>query len=274
VQLNFLYSLVIFGLLPSVTDASNKSILLQSTTSTENSGFYEYILPFFEKDTGIKVNVVAVGTGAAIKNAMNCDGDVLFVHSPKQEVQFISKGYSKKRFNVMFNDFLIIGPDNDPAQISNLNNVISAFKNISLSHTKFISRSDNSGTYHKEKEIWRKADIDPQNSSGEWYFEVGSGMGATLNMAVGINAYTLSDRASWIKFENKGTHKIIFKRDSLLHNPYSIMLVNKEKCPNVREEQGQIFINWLISKKGQRLISEFVVNGKMLFNPNLSMSHK
>ena len=269
-RFNFIYTLVFFVLLPSLTVASNKSILLQSTTSTKNSGFYDYILPFFEKDTGVKVYVVAVGTGAAIKNAMNCDGDVLFVHSPEQEARFIAEGYSKKRFNVMFNDFVLIGPNNDPAKLFDLNNVILAFKKISRSNARFVSRSDNSGTYHKEKEIWKRAKINPEHSSGKWYFEIGSGMGTTLNTAIGMNAYTLSDRASWLTFASKGNHKIIFEGDSFLHNPYSIMLVSKEKCPDVREEQGQIFINWLISKKGQSLISEFNINGKILFNPNLS----
>ena len=248
--------------------ASDKSILVQSTTSTKNSGFYDHILPLFELDTGINVNVVAVGTGAAIKNARNCDGDVLFVHSLEYELKFVADGFSKKRYNVMHNDFILVGPNTDPAGVIGIKDVREAFKKIMMTGAKFASRSDNSGTHTKELTIWRKIDLNPEIGSGKWYFETGSGMGRTLNTAIGLNAYTLVDRASWHSFSNKLDYQIVLEGDKLLFNPYGVMLIHKQKCPNVRSEYGQLFIDWLTSDKGQLAIEQFKIEGQQVFTPN------
>ncbi len=248
--------------------ASENSILVQSTTSTENSGFYDYILPLFESDTGVNVNIVAVGTGAAIKNARNCDGDVLFVHSPKHEVEFVAQGFAKKRYDVMHNYFLLVGSNNDPAEIIGVQDVGLAFKKIMTTGAKFASRSDNSGTHNKELAIWKKIGLKPETGSGKWYLETGSGMGTTLNIAIGLNAYTLVDSASWHSFSNKLDYQIVLEGDSQLFNPYGLMLIDKEKCPNVKSELGQLFIDWLISKRGQSAIKQFKINGQQVFYVN------
>ena len=246
--------------------AADNTILVQSTTSTKNSGFYDYILPKFQAETGIIVNVVAVGTGAAIKNARNCDADILLVHSPEHEKRFVADGYAKKRYDVMYNDFVIVGPGNDPSELGDMQDVTLAFEKIALTGTKFASRSDNSGTHSKELSIWREARLNPEAGSGKWYFETGSGMGTTLNTAVGMNAYTLVDRASWHSFSNKHDFRIILEGDKRLFNPYSIMLISKVKCPEVKSKEGQLFIEWLISDKGQNEISRFTINGRQVFN--------
>ena len=247
---------------------SENSILVQSTTSTENSGFYDYILPLFASDTGVNVNIVAVGTGAAIKNARNCDGDVLFVHSPKHEVAFVAQGFAKKRYDVMHNDFLLVGPNTDPAEIIGIKDVGLAFKKIMTTGAKFASRSDNSGTHSKELSIWKDVGLNPETGSGKWYFETGSGMGTTLNIAIGISAYTLVDRASWYSFSNKYDFRIILEGDIRLFNPYSIMLINKDKCPQVKSKKSQLFIDWLVSDRGQRAIKNFKIDGHQVFTPN------
>ena len=262
----FFLLLVIF---PIAIHASNNAILVQSTTSTKNSGFYDYILPIFKADTGITVNIVAVGTGAAIKNARNCDGDVLLVHSPKHEQYFINDKYAKKRHNVMHNDFVIVGPTTDPAEIIGMQDVASAFEKIALTGTNFASRSDYSGTHSKELSIWQQVDFNPETGSGEWYFETGSGMGTTLNTAVGMNAYTLVDRASWYSFSNKSDFRIILEGDRRLFNPYSVMLISEEKCPSVKTEKAKVFIDWLTSKRGQMKIGQFRINGKQVFSPTI-----
>lgn len=254
---------------PSINAASN-TILVQSTTSTKNSGFYDYILPIFQAETGISVNVVAVGTGAAIKNARNCDGDILFVHSPEHEHKFVADGYSEKRYDVMYNDFVIVGPNTDPARLSKMRDVTLAFEKIALTGAKFASRSDYSGTHSKELSIWREVRVNPENGSGKWYFETGSGMGTTLNTAIGMSAYTLVDRASWHSFSHKYDFRIILEGDRRLFNPYSIMLISKDKCPTVKSKEGQLFIDWLISDKGQKTIRQFTINGRQVFYPQSS----
>ena len=247
---------------------ADDTILIQSTTSTKNSGFYDYILPIIKKDIGIKANVVAVGTGAAIKNSMNCDGDILLVHSKKREIEFVDLGFSLKRYNLMYNDFVLIGPDSDKENFKKKRNIVEAFKKIESKYLLFASRGDNSGTHSKEKLIWEKAEIKPQKFSGLWYRETGSGMGATINVAIGMGGYTLSDRATWIKFGNKSNYKILFEGDKLLFNQYGVMLINKIKCPMVKSQLGQKFINWLVSNKGQEFINSYRVNGKQLFIGN------
>ncbi len=272
-NLYFITYLAITLFLPLSAFASNKSILVQSTTSTKNSGFYDYILPLFRSDTGINVNVVAVGTGAAIKNARNCDGDVLFVHSPKDEEKFVADGFANKRYNVMYNDFLLVGSSNDPAGIVGIQDIRLAFKKIIVTGAKFVSRSDNSGTHSKELTIWEKIAFNPEIGSGKWYLETGSGMGTTLNTAIGLNAYTIVDRASWHSFSNKLDYKIVLEGDSQLFNPYGVMLIDKKKCPSVKSEQGQLFIDWLISDKGQSAIQQFEIDGQRVFTPNPEKSN-
>ena len=255
-------------LIPAFLLASDNSILVQSTTSTKNSGFYDFILPLFKKDTGIDVNVVAVGTGAALKNARNCDGDVLLVHSPLHELKFVTDGFAKKRYDLMHNDFVIVGSETDPAGLVGLNNPMLAFKKIMKTGSKFVSRSDNSGTHFKELIIWNEAGLSPDVGSGNWYLETGSSMGETLNIAIGINAYTLTDRASWYSFSNKSGHRIVLEGHKILFNPYGVMLIDKKKCPTVNSIQGQVFINWLISEIGQEAIARFEIDGEQVFTPN------
>jgi len=251
--------------------AADTSILVQSTTSTANSGFYDYLLPHFEKDTGIKVNVVAVGTGQAIKNASNCDADVLLVHAKNAEETFVESGFGVERFDLMYNDFVIVGPALDTADISSAISIDSAFQRIAGNTDKgvlFTSRGDNSGTHKKEQSLWKMADIDPTDASGIWYRETGNGMGATLNITVGMNAYTLTDRATWLTFNNRNNHKILFEGDENLFNQYGITLVNSDRCPHSKSTEGTKFIDWLLSKKGQQLIGKFKVGEQQLFFPN------
>lgn len=248
--------------------AADKSIIVQSTTSTKNSGLYEHMLPLFKKDTGITVNVVAVGTGQAIKNARNCDGDVLLVHAKAAEEKFVASGYGVKRFDLMYNDFVIVGPPADPAKIAGSNNAGDALKKIAAAKALFASRGDDSGTHKKEKSLWKAAGIDQKAGSGKWYRETGSGMGATLNAGVGMGAYVLTDRATWIAFKNKGDFKIVVEGDKALFNQYGVILVNTAKCPKVKADLGQQFVDWLISAKGQTAIRGYKRNGQQLFFPN------
>lgn len=244
------------------------SINLQSTTSTKNSGFYDYVLPIFTKNTGIKVYVIAVGTGQAIKNAQNCDSDVLLVHAKDDEERFVSQGYGVKRFNLMYNDFVIIGPASDPAKISGTKTISVALKKISKTKSLFTSRGDNSGTHKREKLLWRSAGIHAANASGSWYREIGAGMGTTLNTSIGMGSYTLTDRATWVTFKNKYDFKIYIEGKRALFNQYGVILVNPERCPNVKAQAGQKFIDWLMSAKGQSVIGNFRKFDQQLFFPN------
>jgi tungstate transport system substrate-binding protein len=248
--------------------AADKSIIVQSTTSTANSGLYDYMLPMFKADTGITVNVVAVGTGQAIKNAQNCDGDVLLVHAKPSEEKFVGEGYGVKRFDLMYNDFIIVGPPADPAGVKGSKDAAAALAKIAASKALFASRGDNSGTYKKEMALWKAAGIDPKRDSGKWYREVGSGMGATLNTGLGMGAYVLTDRATWISFKNKGNFEILVEGDKALFNQYGVILINPEKCPNVKADLGQAFIDWLLSAKGQNVIRAYQLDGQQLFFPN------
>jgi tungstate transport system substrate-binding protein len=248
--------------------AENASIILQSTTSTANSGLYDFVLPLFTQKTGIGVNVVAVGTGQAIKNARNGDGDVLLVHARPAEEQFVAEGWGVQRFDVMYNDFVIVGPSADPASITGLKDAPAALRKIAETRASFASRADNSGTHEKERELWKIAGVDPVAASGTWYRETGSGMGATLNTAVGMGAYALTDRGTWISFGNKGQHRILVEGDGGLFNPYGVILVNPQRHPKVKAKEGQAFIDWLLSAEGQQAIASFKVNGEQLFFPN------
>jgi tungstate transport system substrate-binding protein len=248
--------------------AEDKSILLQSTTSTANSGLYDHILPLFEKKTGIKVDVVAVGTGQAIRNAMNGDGDVLLVHAKAAEEVFVAEGFGVARHDVMYNDFIVVGPPADPAGIKQTADAATAFEKIAGAKTPFASRADNSGTHNKEMSLWKAARIDPTSASGTWYRETGSGMGATLNAAVGMGAYALTDRGTWISFKNKGDHEIMVEGDIELFNQYGIILVSPDKHPKVKARDGQAFIDWILSAEGQRAIAGYKLGGQQLFFPN------
>ncbi len=248
--------------------AEDRSIILQSTTSTANSGLYSAILPQFTEKTGITVHVVAVGTGQALKNAMNGDGDVLLVHAKKAEEDFVARGHGLERFDVMYNDFVIIGPAADPAGLGDAKSAGDALQRIARSGAKFVSRGDDSGTHKKEMQLWRSADTDPIPDSGDWYLESGSGMGATINMAVAMGAYTLSDRGTWISFNNKRDHRIVFENDPPLFNQYGVILVNPAKHPSVKAKDGQAFIDWILSEQGQAAIAAYRVGGQQLFYPN------
>ena len=248
--------------------ASDQSIIVQSTTSTANSGLYAHLLPAFEAKTGITVHVVAVGTGQALRNARNCDGDVLLVHARSAEEAFVDEGFGLKRFDLMYNDFVLVGPPDDPAGIGALDNVAKAFSMIAKSRALFASRGDESGTHKKEMALWTASGMDLSGASGDWYRETGSGMGATLNTAVGMGAYTMTDRATWLSFRNKGDFAILMEGDDALFNQYGVILVNRDRCPNVKAELGQRFVDWLLSKEGQETISAFEVDGQQLFFPN------
>ena len=247
---------------------ANDSIIVQSTTSTYNSGFYDYILPIIKVETNITAHVVSVGTGAALKNAANCDADVIIVHAKKRELEFVKKGFGIKRYNLMYNDFIIIGPKENPATINKTDDPITAFTKIYNSQSLFASRGDESGTHFKEKSLWETANLDPTKFSGEWYREIGSGMGATLNLASGMGGYTLTDRATWINFQNKSDLYITVEENKRLFNQYGITMVNPLKCPNVKVKNAKIFINWLLSKKGQDTIKQFKIGDHHLFSPN------
>ncbi len=253
---------------PIVCTADDNAIIVQSTTSTANSGLYDHLLPIFKAISGITANVVAVGTGQAIKNAQNCDGDVLLVHAKASEEKFVAEGYGVKRFDLMYNDFIIVGPATDPASIDGNQNARIALTTIAESKALFASRGDDSGTHKKEQALWKAASIDPTQASGSWYRETGSGMGATLNVGVGMGAYVMTDRATWISFKNKQDFKIMVKGDKALFNQYGVTLVNPKKCPNVRADLGHQFIDWLLSAEGQTAIGEYQVDGQQLFFPN------
>ncbi len=250
---------------------ANGFIIVQSTTSTQNSGLYDFLLPYFHESHDFEVRVVAVGTGQAIKNAQNCDGDVLWVHAKEAEQAFVEQGYAKKRHDVMFNDFVLVGPSDDPAGIQGATDVVRALEAIAAGDSVFASRGDDSGTHKKEMKLWGETDLDPLESSGGWYRETGSGMGATLNVAIGMNAYALTDRATWIKFANKGSHTIAVAGDQRLYNQYGIILVDQDKCENLKSALAQQFIDWVLGVEGQSLIGQYQVDGQQLFFPNASV---
>jgi tungstate transport system substrate-binding protein len=250
------------------TLAEDKSIIVQSTTSTENSGLYKHLLPIFEKKTGIKVHVVAVGTGQAIKNATNGDADVLLVHAKSAEEKFVKDGWGVKRFDLMYNDFVIVGPPNDPAKVGGMRDAKETLKKIAATRALFASRGDNSGTHKKELQLWKAAGVDPKKESGKWYRETGSGMGATLNTGVGMAAYVLTDRATWISYKNKGTYKIQVEGAKDLFNQYGVILVNPKKHQKVKVKEGQAFIDWVLGEDGQKAIADYQLNGQQLFFPN------
>lgn len=256
-------------LLPhSNAEAEGETITLQSTTSTENSGLLRYILPKFKDKTGITVHVVAVGTGQAIKNAENGDGDVLLVHAKPAEEKFVKDGWGVQRFDVMYNDFVLVGPGDDPAGIHAVKSVEDALQAISEKKSIFISRGDDSGTHKAELRLWKDAKLDPSPASGTWYREAGAGMGATINTAIGMQGYVLTDRATWISHKNKAGHKILFEGNPRLFNQYGVIQVSPKRHPRVKDKAAKVFVDWLISDEGQKTIADFKVNGQQLFFPN------
>lgn len=259
---------IVFVALAFSAHALADTLIVQSTTSTQNSGLYDYLLPILKKATGVQVNIVAVGTGQAINNAMRCDGDVLLVHARSAEEKFVAGGFGDYRRNLMYNDFVIVGPKADPANVAEAGDVIDALQRIRQAGAKFASRGDDSGTHKKERSLWQAAAIDPDTGSGQWYLETGSGMGATLNTGVSLGAYVLTDRATWISFANKQDSTILFEGKPALFNQYGVVPVSADKCPNVNREAAEVFTQWLLSDTGQAAIGAYQLEGKQLFFPN------
>ena len=260
-------TLINLCLLASSTIAQEKSIVVSSTTSTEQSGLFEFILPIFKMKSGINVKVVAVGTGQALDIGRRGDSDVVFVHDKLAEEIFVQEGYSTKRNEVMYNDFVLIGPKSDPAKVGGGKDVQVAFQKIAATQTPFVSRGDKSGTHAAELRYWKGAGIAVSPTSS-WYKETGSGMGPALNTASAMNGYILTDRATWLSFKNRGDLVILVQGDPKLFNQYGVMLVNSAKFPHVKKVEGQAFIDWLISKNGQDVIASYQIGGEQLFFPN------
>jgi len=249
--------------------AQEKSIVVASTTSTQDSGLFGYLLPIFKQRTGIDVKVVAQGTGQALDTARRGDADVVFVHAKSAEEKFLAEGFSLKRYPVMYNDFVLIGPQSDPAGVKG-KDIVTALQVVKAKTAPFVSRGDRSGTHIAELNLWKEAGIDIAADKGPWYKEIGQGMGAALNMASVSNAYVLSDRGTWLAFKNRGDLAIAVEGDKRLFNQYGVMLVNPAKYPSVKKELGQQFIDWLVSPEGQKAIAGYKINGQQLFFPNAS----
>jgi tungstate transport system substrate-binding protein len=252
--------------LPAAGD--ERFIVVASTTSTQDSGLFDYLLPLFTQKTGIQVRVLYKGTGEAIKVAQNGDADVLFVHDKKSEEKFVADGFGVKRSDVMYNDFVIVGPGADPAGVKGSADVVDALKKIAGAKAPFASRGDDSGTNKAELRLWKAAEIDPKKDSGTWYRETGSGMGPTLNTAAGMGAYTLTDRGTWLNFKNRGDLEILVEGDKRLFNQYGVTLVNPEKFPHVKKADAQTFIDWVLSPQGQEAIGNYKIGGQQVFYPN------
>ena len=248
--------------------AQDKSIVVASTTSTQDSGLFDYLLPLFTAKTGIAVKVVAQGTGQALDTGRRGDADVVFVHAKSQEEKFLAEGQGVKRYPVMYNDFVLIGPKSDPAGIKGAKDVATALQSIKRKQATFISRGDRSGTHSAELRLWKAADIDIDKAKGAWYESIGQGMGAALNIAEASHGYVLSDRGTWIHFKNKGDLAVLVEGDKRLFNQYGVMLVNPANHPSVKQKLGQEFIDWLISPEGQKAIADYKINGQPMFYPN------
>jgi tungstate transport system substrate-binding protein len=248
--------------------AQQKFITVASTTSTEQSGLFKHILPIFEKKAGIDVRVVAQGTGQALDTGRRGDADVVFVHAKAQEEKFVAEGHGVKREEVMYNDFVVVGPKSDPAKVDGMKDVVSALRKIRGAKAPFASRGDRSGTHSAELNLWKAAGLDPAKEKPSWYRETGSGMGPTLNTASAMGAYTLTDRATWLAFKNRGPLEIVVEGDKRLFNQYGVILVNPAKHPHVKKDMGQAFIDWLVSPEGQQAIEDYRIDGQQLFFPN------
>ncbi len=252
--------------------AQERFIVVASTTSTEQSGLFGYILPIFAKETGIQVRVVALGTGQALDLARRGDADVAFVHARAAEEKFIAEGHGVKRYPVMYNDFVLIGPKSDPAKIAGGKDILAALKKIETTQAPFVSRGDKSGTHMAELDLWKAAGIELDKAKGPWYRDTGQGMGPALNTASSMNAYVLADRGTWLAFKNRGDLAILVEGDQRLFNQYGVILVDPDKHPNVKKDLGQTFINWLVSPAGQKAIASYKIDGEQLFFPNASQA--
>jgi len=261
-----LLSVALLAALPAL--AQQKFIVVASTTSTEQSGLFGYLLPVFQKKTGIQVRVVALGTGQALDLARRGDADVVFVHARSAEEKFLAEGHGVRRFDVMYNDFVLIGPRSDPAKVSGGRDILDALKRIKAAGAPFVSRGDRSGTHIAELDLWKQAGINIAAEKGPWYRDTGQGMGPALNTAAAMNAYILADRGTWISFKNRGELAIVVEGDKRLFNQYGVMLVNPAKHPNVKKDLGQAFVDWVISPEGQKTIAEYKIGGEQLFFPN------
>ncbi|MGC1913850.1 MAG: extracellular solute-binding protein [Pseudolabrys sp.] len=267
--LAFIAVLGIAVFLPGHSVAQEKSIVVASTTSTQDSGLFGHLLPLFTGKTGVTVKVLSQGTGQALDSGRRGNADVVFMHAKSAEQKFLAEGQGVKRFPVMYNDFVLIGPKSDPAGIKGMKDVAQAFKTIKDKQATFISRGDHSGTHLAELALWNKdAGVDIENDNGAWYESIGRGMEPTLHMASAKGGYVLSDRGTWIHFKNKGDLQILVEGDKRLFNQYGVILVNPDKHPNVKKELGQAFIDWLISPDGQKAIADYKINGEQLFYPN------
>ena len=266
---DFAIGLVAFVVLGALnTQAQERYITVASTTSTEQSGLFSHLLPRFEQGRGIKVHVVAVGTGQALDLARRGDADVVFVHARAAEEKFLSEGHGVKRFPVMYNDFVLIGPKTDPARIDGSKDITEALRKVATARVPFVSRGDKSGTHLAELDLWKAAGIDIDKAKGPWYRDTGQGMGPALNTAASMNAYILADHGTWLSFKNRGDLAILVEGDKRLFNQYGVMLVNPDKHPSVKRDLGQTFVDWVISPEGQKAIAEYKINGEQLFFPN------
>src|SRR5437879_4253485 len=268
-RFSFLALALLSGAIATFASASaqDRSIVVASTTSTQDSGLFGYLLPIFQAKTGIEVKVIAQGTGQALDTARRGDADVVFVHAKSQEEKFLAEGFGVKRFDVMYNDFVLIGPNSDPAGIKG-KDIETALKTIQAKSAPFVSRGDKSGTHSAELALWKQAGIDIAASKGPWYREIGQGMGAALNTAAAMNGYTLSDRGTWISFKNRGDLAIVVEGDKRLFNQYGVMLVNPEDYPSVKKDLGQAFGDWLVSPEGQAAIAGYKIDDRQLFFPD------
>ena len=269
-MVRILIALLLLPLAASLAQAQQNFIVVASTTSTEQSGLFKHLLPVFEKVAAMQVRVVALGTGQALDLARRGDADVAFVHDTELELKFVADGHAVGRREVMYNDFILIGPKPDPARIAGGKDIVEGLKRVAASKSAFVSRGDRSGTHAAELRLWSLAGIDPQSGKGSWYRETGSGMGPALNTASAMNAYILADRGTWISFKNRGESTIVVEGDKRLFNQYGVMLVNPARHSHVKAELGNRFINWLVSAEGQKTIAAYQIDGQQLFFPNAS----
>jgi tungstate transport system substrate-binding protein len=266
--MGLIWRILLVLLLALPAHAQQKFITVSSTTSTEQSGLFKHILPIFEKKTGIQVRVVAQGTGQALDMGKRGDADVVFVHAKQLEEKFVAEGFGVKRFEVMYNDFVMVGPKSDPARVGGTKDIVAALKKIAAAKVPFASRGDRSGTHFAELQLWKVADLDPAKEKPTWYRETGSGMGPTLNTASGMNAYALTDRGTWLSFKNRGDLVISVEGDQRLFNQYGVILVNPAKHAHVKKDMGQAFVDWIVSAEGQKAIADYKIGGEQLFFPN------
>jgi tungstate transport system substrate-binding protein len=263
-----LMTLVLLGLMQAPVAAQQNFITVASTTSTEQSGLFKHMLPVFEKKTGIQVRVVAQGTGQALDMGRRGDADVVFVHDKVAEEKFVADGFGVQRFEVMYNDFVLVGPKADPAKIAGGKDIVDAYRKIAAAGAPFASRGDKSGTHAAELRLWKSAGVDPATGKGAWYRETGSGMGPTLNTASAMSAYTFTDRGTWLSFRNRGDLVIVVEGDQRLFNQYGVMLVNPARHPHVKKDAGQAFVDWLTAPEGQQAIAAYRIGNEQLFFPN------